>query len=73
MTRHVYGISKRLWELRDARELSQKEVEEMTGIKREYLSKIETGELLNPTPATLKRILDAYNYKLSKFFRDIGE
>ncbi len=57
-------------ELRLARRLTQEELERRCGIKREYLSKIETGGLPNVTIKTLTKITDALGVPLSKFFRE---
>jgi transcriptional regulator with XRE-family HTH domain len=63
------GIGNTIRELRVAKRLTQEEIERRTGIKREYLSKIETGGLPNITIKTLKKITDALDIPLSKFFR----
>ena len=45
--------------LRNARKaagMSQSELEKATGIKREYISKMESNELKNPTYKTLLRL-----------------
>jgi transcriptional regulator with XRE-family HTH domain len=52
--------------------MTQEQMERKTGIKREYLSKIETGGLPNITIKTLKKITDALGVPLSKFFRETG-
>ena len=57
-------------DIRVAKRLTQEEIEKRTGIKREYLSKIETGGLPNVTIKTLKKITDAMGVSLSKFFRE---
>jgi transcriptional regulator with XRE-family HTH domain len=45
--------------------LSQSRIEELTGIKREYLSKIENNELKNPTYNTLKKICKGLGVSLA--------
>ena len=57
-------------ELRVSRRLTQEQMERRTGIKREYLSKIETGGLPNITLKTLVKITDALDISLSSFFRN---
>ena len=42
--------------LRESKGLSQGDIEKRTGIKREYISKIETGDLENPTYKTLQKL-----------------
>jgi transcriptional regulator with XRE-family HTH domain len=49
-------IGQKIKTIRQNNELSQSEIESRTGIKREYLSKIENNELENPTYKTLKKI-----------------
>lgn len=48
-------LGKRLKSLRKARNLSQADLEKKTGIKREYLSKMETDDLKNPTLNTMTK------------------
>jgi len=66
----MLNIGSKIREVRVAKKLTQEEVERRTGIKREYLSKIETGGLPNVTIKTLKKITDALGIPLSKFFRE---
>jgi transcriptional regulator with XRE-family HTH domain len=46
-------------EIRTLKRISQAMIEQVTGIKREYLSKIETGALKNPTLTTIKKLAAA--------------
>ncbi len=64
------NIGIKIREMRVARRLTQEQMERRTGIKREYLSKIETGGLPNITIKTLKKITDALDVSLSRFFRE---
>ena len=66
----MHTVCEKIRELRTARKLTQEQIEQRTGIKREYLSKIETGGLPNITIKTLKKITDALGVPLSKFFRE---
>ena len=50
------SLGKRIRQFREYKGLSQSEMEKITGIKREYLSKIETDDLKNPTYFTLLKI-----------------
>ena len=43
---------------RAALKISQSALEEKTGIRREYLSKIESGFMNNPTIKTVKKLAD---------------
>lgn len=47
---------KRLKDLREAQGLSQSDLEKKTGIKREYISKLEGGHLKNPTFNTMTKL-----------------
>ncbi len=49
-------LGKRIKFVRLAAKISQLELEKRTGIKREYLSKLENSRLKNPTINTLKKI-----------------
>ena len=49
-------LGQRIKLIRQNKGLSQSEIEKKTGIKREYLSKIENNELKNPTYNTIKKI-----------------
>lgn len=50
------NLGQKIKMIRQNRGLSQSKVEEITGIKREYLSKIENFELKNPTYSTIVKI-----------------
>lgn len=54
--RGVMTLGKKIRNLREAANLSQTGLEKRTGLKREYLSKLENGKLGNPTIRTLRRI-----------------
>lgn len=49
-------LGERIRHYREAAGLSQREVEKKTGIKREYLSKLENNKLKNPTYDTLTKL-----------------
>jgi transcriptional regulator with XRE-family HTH domain len=51
------GINIRAW--RKFKGMSQGAVVKISGQKREYLSKIENGELKNPTIKTVEKIINA--------------
>ena len=50
--------------------ITQEQMERKTGIKCQYLSRIENGGLPNITIKTLKKITDALGIPLSKFFQE---
>ena len=60
-------IGKRLRELRDAKSLSQREIEHRTGLPQTYISKIETGHSTPLLPA-LERWAKALSLELYELF-----
>lgn len=63
-------IGDRILGLRKAAGMSQADVEKASGIKREYLSKLENNQLTNPTIRTLERIATTLKVPLVIFFGD---
>lgn len=61
------NIGDRIRNVRIAAKLSQSQLEKKTGIKREYLSKLENNQLKNPTIDTLIKITDGCEITLVKF------
>lgn len=58
-------------ENRVAKGITQGEIQRKTGIKREYISRIESGELPNPTISTIKKIVvSGLGMPLSEFFKN---
>ncbi len=49
----------KLRELRLDRVLSQQELADLTGIARDSISKMETGERTNPYPRTVRKLAEA--------------
>lgn len=54
--------------IRQAKGLPQSKIEELTGIKREYLSKIENGDLKNPTLDTMKKLVKGLDVSVIDLF-----
>jgi len=54
-------FGERIIAIRKSKGLTQKMLEEAAGIKREYLSKLESGHLLNPTLTTINKLASAFN------------
>jgi len=50
------GIGKHIQSLRKQRQLSQVQLGRRSGIKRQYISRLERGKLKNPTLNTLRKI-----------------
>jgi transcriptional regulator with XRE-family HTH domain len=65
-------IGDRLRELREAKHLSQLEIEERTGLLRSYVSGVENGETV-PTVETLENIACALEVPLYELFYDSEE
>lgn len=53
------AVGKRFKEVREQRNLSQMQVETLSGIDRSYLSKLEQGKV-NPTLETMIRLSEVY-------------
>ena len=64
-------IGKTLRTLRRAKDLTQDEIQRLTGIKREYISNLERNTISNPTVGTLQKILGVMGIKLSEFFEQV--
>lgn len=62
----MLDLGHRIKRIRENRGLSQSEVERKTGIKREYLSKIENSELKNPTYGTIKKICKGIDVSIAE-------
>lgn len=54
----MINFGKKIREIRLARRMTQAELEKRCGLKREYLSRLETGGLPNATIRTLCKIAD---------------
>jgi transcriptional regulator with XRE-family HTH domain len=61
-------FGERLSKIRKEEKQSQQQVGDKAGVKREYLCKIETGILSNPSLKTIKRIAKAFDISLSELF-----
>lgn len=51
---------------REAKGIAQSKLEEITGIKREYISKLESGTLKNTTTRTIERIAKGLGIEVSE-------
>lgn len=60
-------IGKRLRELREAKELSQGDIEQSTGLLRSYISRVENGHTA-PSLPILERWVAALEVNLSQLF-----
>jgi len=61
------NLGKRLEKIRKEKEETQQSLGDKAGIKREYLSRIETEELPNPSLKTIRKIADSLGMSLSEF------
>jgi transcriptional regulator with XRE-family HTH domain len=66
-------IGERIGELRRSKNLSQGDIGGKTGMERGYLSKIETGRLLNPTFLTLRSIKRALKVSWKELLVGVDE
>jgi transcriptional regulator with XRE-family HTH domain len=62
-------ISDRLKTIREQKDLSQGDIEERTGLKRCYVSRVENGHTV-PTIETLEKLARALEVPLYQFFYD---
>ena len=62
-------IGRRLRAVREARDLSQRQLAKLSGVANATISQVEAGKL-NPTVGMLKKILDGVPLPLSEFFAD---
>ncbi len=65
------NIGKRLRELREAKKLSQGEIEARCGLLRSYISRVECG-LTVPSLRTLERWAEALGVELNELFLEGG-
>lgn len=61
-------IGKRIKVLRMDRRLTQRDMEEATGVSRSHISKIESGKVVNPGLDTLEKIARALKVSVSFLF-----
>lgn len=66
MAKEMDEFGKRLRKFREIKKLSQAEIEKRTGLKREYISKMENGDLKNPTYNTLIRLAAGLEVRVSE-------
>lgn len=64
-------FGKKLVKVRKEKNLSQKDLEKKSEIKREYISKIENGKLPNPSLQTIRKIAKAFDMSFSEFFEGV--
>ena len=62
-------IGQKLRELREAKNLSQGDIERRTGLLRAYISRVENGHTI-PTVGTLEKYARALDVPLYRFFTD---
>ncbi len=61
----MQNLGQRIRHFREMKRMSQSELEKHTGIKREYLSKLENDELKNPTYFTMLKIARGMGINIS--------
>jgi transcriptional regulator with XRE-family HTH domain len=66
------SIGTRIMQIRNQKDISQRELSERSGIAASYLSRIENRHL-EPRPKTLRKIAEALEVPLAEFFRDHDE
>jgi len=66
-------LGSRIKRVRKLKQIAQVDLERKTGIKREYLSKIENEELKNPTIKTLSKIAEGLGISLTELIEPTYE
>ncbi len=66
-------FGERLLKMREDFGFSQADLEKITGVKREYISKFENEHLPNPTIETVKNVSGAFNMTISQFLEGVLE
>jgi len=64
-------IGKKIKNKRIELNMSQGDLTKKTGIKREYISKMENNHLSNPTLETLRKIAKAFGISVSKLLENL--
>lgn len=64
------NLGENVQEIRQSKNISIKEVSEKTGIREEYLKKIEKGEAFGITTSIIFVIADALSVKVSLLLKD---
>lgn len=65
-------IGKYLADLRAEKGISQRELAEKSGISNTEISRLESGKRVNPSPATLKAIAEAFGVEYSDLMKAAG-
>ena len=66
------SLGERIRELRELAGLSGGELAERAGLERSYVSKVERGERVRLSLATLAKLCDALDYSLAELVEDLG-
>ncbi|KKU36882.1 MAG: Transcriptional regulator, XRE family [Candidatus Amesbacteria bacterium GW2011_GWA1_46_35] len=66
MSKQEYPLSKNLKKLREKKRLSQDRLAKLADVANNTIIKIEQGENINPTLATLKKIAEALGVSLDE-------
>jgi transcriptional regulator with XRE-family HTH domain len=67
----VTHIGRRLRELREQRNLSRDDIERITGMRREYISRVEQEQII-PSLESIQRFAGAFDLPLHEVFRGIS-
>lgn len=65
-------LGKRIKQMREERELTLKNVSEVTGLSVGFLSQVERN-ITDPSIASLKKIADAFGVKITEFFEKVSQ
>jgi transcriptional regulator with XRE-family HTH domain len=70
MKNTTIAVGERIRSFREIKGLSQIDLEGRSGIKREYISKLETTDLKNPTLRTMEKLAKALGFEVGMLFSD---
>lgn len=66
------ALGQYLWDLRKAKGLSLREVEEVSDVSNAYISQIESGKITHPSPHILHQLAEVYNASYEKLMELAG-
>jgi transcriptional regulator with XRE-family HTH domain len=66
-----FTLAECLKEAREAAQMTRLEVQDVTGIKRGYLSRYENGKLDNPTIKTFRKLAECYGMTVSELLEGL--
>ena len=66
------ALGKYLWDIRNARGMTLRQVEEACDVSNAYLSQLETGKIKQPSPHILHELAEVYNASYETLMEKAG-